>query len=281
MPKRSAPSKTRSRKASTRKTTALTARGADRHELYQRSVQDSSWEVKFIDRVFRERHQRSPLSLREDFCGTALLCAEWIKSHSQRTALGVDLDPEVLAWGIDHNLSPLGEPGQRLYLLEQDVRESTPTKSDVVVALNFSYWVFKTRQDLLGYFKAVREGLTKDGLVLLDAYGGWEAQEPMLEPRDIGGFTYVWDQDAFDPVTHDVTNHIHFEFADGTRMNKAFTYQWRLWSLPEIQELLTEAGFSKVSVYWDGTDEDSAPRYRPAKRAKSQPGWIAYIIAER
>ena len=102
----------------------------------------------------------------------------------------------------------------------------------------------------------------------------------MLEPRKVkAGFTYVWDQDSFDPITHDVVNHIHFEFKDGTRLEKAFTYEWRFWTLPEIKELLLEAGFSDVTVYWDqaevGEDED----YRPSSRAENQPGWLAYLVA--
>mgnify|MGYP001002756707 CR=1 FL=1 len=281
MPRPSASRKPTSPKGRATRQSKLTARTADRHDLYQQSVQNTAWEVKFIDKVFRERRQRAPLSLREDFCGTALLCADWVKGHRERTALGVDLDPEVLAWGVDHNLAPLGEPGSRLYLLEQDVRDPAPSKADVIVALNFSYWIFKTRDALLGYFRNVRSGLTKDGLALLDAYGGWEAQEPMLEPREVNGFTYVWDQGAFDPITNDVTNHIHFEFPDGSRLDKAFSYHWRLWSLAEIQELLVEAGFSKVAVYWDTSSDDDVMRYRVAKSAKSQPGWVAYIVAER
>ena len=32
--------------------------------------------------------------------------------------------------------------------------------------------------------------------------------------------------------------------------------RWRLWSLVEIKELLLEAGFSRVRLYWERTDED-------------------------
>lgn len=102
----------------------------------------------------------------------------------------------------------------------------------------------------------------------------------MLEPRKIAaGFQYVWDQDTFDPITHEVTNHIHFEFRDGTKLEKAFTYEWRYWTLPEIQELLREAGFRDVTVYWDRASDDDDENYRPTRRAENQPGWLAYIVA--
>ena len=104
----------------------------------------------------------------------------------------------------------------------------------------------------------------------------------MLEPRKVaGGFTYVWDQNSFDPITHDIVNHIHFEFKDGSRIDKAFTYEWRYWTLPEITELLKEAGFSEVHVYWDQAGEDEEEKYKRTTRAENQPGWLAYLVALR
>jgi SAM-dependent methyltransferase len=272
-PKRPAPRKKTTRVA------APTAKTADRHVLYQKSVQDAAAEIKFVERVFRSRG-RPALLLREDFCGTALLCARWVESHAERQATGIDLDRDTLDWGIEHNIAPLGDAKQRVRLLQQDVRAKLKKTFDVTLALNFSYWVFKTRELLRGYFANVRASLEPDGAFILDAYGGWEAQEPMLEPRKIpGGFTYVWDQDGFDPISHDVLNHIHFEFKDGSKLDRAFSYDWRYWSLPEIQELLYEAGFEHVEVWWDDTQDEEDADYRPRKHVSNQPGWIAYIVA--
>ena len=262
----------------------LTAKNADKHLLYQMSVQDPSTEVQFISHVFKKRRRRRAESLREDFCGTALMCADWVKSSKRglRTATGVDIDPEVLAWGREHNLAPLGERSKRVRLLQQDVRDRCPEKYDVVVAFNFSYWIFKTRPALRGYFETVRRSLENDGMLFVDAYGGWEAHEPMLEPRAVGrGVTYIWDQDEVCPITNSVVNYIHFRFKDGSKLNKAFTYEWRLWSLQELRELLEEAGFSEVLVYWDDADDDEKTDYRPRQRAENQPGWLAYLVACR
>lgn len=270
--------KTEPTKKTTRRT-VLTAKTADRHVLYQKSVQDAAAEIQFVERVFRGRG-RVPLSLREDFCGTALLCARWVESRPERTATGVDLDRDTLDWGIEHNLVPLGDARKRVKLLQQDVCERVRNRFDATLALNFSYWVFKTRKAMRDYFVNVLRSMEPDGAFILDAYGGWEAQEPMLEPRKIdGGFTYVWDQDGFDPISHDILNHIHFEFKDGTKVDRAFSYDWRFWSLPEIQELLTEAGFEQVEVWWDDTADEEEADYRPRKHVSNQPGWIAYIVA--
>jgi hypothetical protein len=131
------------------------------------------------------------------------------------------------------------------------------------------------------YFEAVRVSLAEGGIFVCDVYGGWESQQPMLEPRPIkGGFTYVWDQDKFDPITHDVENHIHFEFKDGTKLKKAFSYYWRYWTMPELTELLKEAGFSNVTVHWDVAESEDDEDYQPSKSAENQAGWLAYIVAQ-
>jgi hypothetical protein len=104
----------------------------------------------------------------------------------------------------------------------------------------------------------------------------------MVEPRNIrGGFTYIWDQSEFDPITHRVKNHIHFHFRDGSRLERAFTYDWRYWTLPELRELLLEAGYREVRVYWDTSEDDEYESYRARGRAQNRPGWLAYLVARR
>jgi Spermidine synthase len=266
----------------TRAKRIYTAKTADCHELYQLSVQAPESEVEFMTRTFRKLYGRKPIEMREDFCGTALFCCAWVKGSPDRRATGVDIDRDTLAWGRAHNLAPLGTAAERIELQQQDVRVATRRKFDVINAMNFSYWIFRTRDELRHYFSCVLKALGQEGLFFLDAYGGWEAQEPMLERRKIdAGFTYVWEQASFDPIGHAIVNHIHFEFKDGSRLDKAFTYEWRFWSLPEIKELLREAGFSDVRVYWDTSDDNDVERYRPRARADNQAGWIAYLVAVR
>jgi SAM-dependent methyltransferase len=264
-----------------------TARTADKHELYQMSVQDPPTEVAFIERVFKKAYGRRPLVLREDFCGTALFCADWVKSHAERRAIGIDLDRPTLDWGLERNVAPLGEAASRVQLLQQDVRDPISERVDVAIGLNFSYWVFKTRAEMVAYFKGVRASLRQEGLFVLDAYGGPLSMEAMdeadLERTKVkGGFTYVWHQASFNAIDHSVVNHIHFEFKDGTALNKAFTYNWRFWTLPEIQEMVLEAGFSSSQIFWEDEDEDGEGTgvYRARKRAESTGAWVAYIIAQ-
>lgn len=277
--KKNQKNKKQSKKDKTKKP-KFTAATADRHELYQLSVQASEHEVEVFDKLYRRAYKKKALTMREDFCGTALLCATWVKSDAKRTATGVDFSGETLDWGREHNINPLGDAASRATLLQEDVRADRAGKFQLINALNFSYWTFRTRRELGEYFKKVHQALDDEGLFLLDAYGGWESQEPMLEPRKIAaGFTYVWDQHSFDPITHEVVNHIHFEFKDGTKLEKAFTYEWRYWTLPEIRELLVEAGFSKVRVYWDRAEDEDEEDYQIATSAENQPGWVSYLVA--
>ena len=260
---------------------ALTARTADRHDLYQRAVQDVAMEGRFLARTFERLAGRKAASLREDFCGTALLCAEWVKGRG-RTAVGVDLDPEVLAWGRQHNLAPLGTRAAAVRLVRRDVRAASAGRFDLIVALNFSYFVFRTREELGRYLAGARRSLDRGGILVLDAYGGYQSWRVLTERRKLRGFTYAWEQSRVDPIDHSVVNHIHFEFPDGSRLRRAFSYHWRLWTLPEIRELLAEAGFTRSAVYWEDRDSDGdgIDRYRARVHVAQLPAWVAYIVAE-
>ncbi len=262
----------------------FTAKTADKHVLYELSVQNVEGEVEFLDETYLKVRGRPAVTLREDFAGTSAAACEWVRSGENRHAWAVDIDPKVLAWGREHNVSQLtAEQQQRLEQIEGNVLEVNTPLADLIVAFNFSYFTFKTRDQLRGYFEQARRNLHPDGLFMLDCFGGSEALEESEEETDQDDFIYVWDQDSYDPINAYMRCHIHFHFPDGTRMRKAFSYEWRLWTLPEIREVLLEAGFRKVSVYWEGTDEEGEGNdiYEPAERGDADPAWIAYIVAER
>jgi len=257
---------------------------ADRHELYEASVQNVEEECEFVTDRFREIRGRDALSFREDFCGTASAACQWVRQGSEHTAVGIDIDPEVLAWGRNHRLNRLAdEQRNRLTLIESDVMAVSTELFDVVGAFNFSYFLFKKRAEMLKYFSSVYRALKDDGIFYLDAFGGYEAFEEMKEKTKNDGFSYVWHQAKYYPVTGEILCHIHFKFPDGSKLKKAFTYDWRLWTLPEILELLDEAGFRKSTVYWEGTDEDGEGDgvFTPEEKGEADAGWITYLVAEK
>ena len=261
------------------------AERADCYVLYQNSVQDPAWETGFMADTYRSLRGKDARRLREDFCGTALFCCEWVRRHAANEAIGVDLDGSVLEWGRSHNLVRLKPAAaKRLTLLEADVLTVRTEPVDIVAACNFSYWVFKERAALRRYFEGVRASLAAGGIFMLDCYGGHDAYKTMREREDMGRFTYIWDQADYDPVSGATTCHIHYSFPDGSRLDRAFSYHWRLWSLPELRELLQEAGFRKSTVYWQGTDPktgEATDEFKPAERGDPDPAWIAYIVAEK
>lgn len=256
----------------------------DRHRLYELAVQSPDANIHFIDRIYRQRNGVWAKSLKEDFCGTAYLSAEWVKKRKDNTAVGVDLDRPTLSWGRENNLKPLGDDASRVKLIRADVRSITRPKVDVVAAFNFSYFTFKTQEELCGYFASVRRSLASGGIFVLDIFGGWEAQMEVTDKTRNSGFTYVWEQKGVDPVTNHGLFHIHFKFHGGGGIRRAFTYDWRLWSIPEVREVLLAAGFRSVEVYWEGIDPDTDEGngiFRRVKRAENCPGWNAFIVGFR
>jgi hypothetical protein len=272
-----------------RRPDATIADCADRHRLYQLSVQNPPAEVDFVDRTYRLLRGRSARTLREDFCGTAAVCCEWVRRRKRNRGWGVDLDADVLEWGRQHNLGELDDNQRaRIELVQADACKVETPPPDILLAMNFSYWLLRDRRVIRGYFEHVRDAMAPDGVFFLDAFGGYDAFRVLTEERRIqdpdgGAFTYAWEQAVYEPVTGRFVCHIHFRFDDGSEWNRAFSYDWRLWTLPEIRELLLEAGFSRVMVYWQGWDEDGNPDgvFVPVEAGEPDAGWIAYLTAEK
>ncbi|HKJ25578.1 MAG TPA: class I SAM-dependent methyltransferase [Myxococcota bacterium] len=256
---------------------------ADRHDLYQRAVQEPSVDVALIDRVFRKENGRRPKSLREDFCGTALISAAWAKSRKDRTALGVDLDGPTLAWGREHNVAPLGKAAARVTLLEKNVLDVTAPKVDAICAFNFSYCVFHERPELLRYFRAARRSLVDDGVFLLDNHAGSGTLESSWDEREQKRFTYIWEQKPVEALTQRSTRKIHFRFPDGSMLKNAFRYDWRIWSLAELIDLAAEAGFRRSDVYAEKIDSRGEPvtGLRRVKRYEHDESWTPYLVCWR
>lgn len=261
----------------------LTAATADKHWLYEHSVQNVEFECRFIARVFQRHFGRRGPFLREDFCGTANLSCEWIRQGRDHRALGIDLHGPTLDWGRAHHVSRLGAAASRLRLVQDDVCRVSRPRTDIVCATNFSWWVFKRREQLLGYLRNAFASLRPEGLLLMDIYGGPEAQVAQEEERPCDGFTYVWDQASYNPITQDYRCHIHFRFPDGTERRRAFSYDWRLWSVPELRDAMREVGFAETAVYWEGSDRRGRPSgvFRQSEIGDNASAWVAYVAGFR
>lgn len=288
-PERSTSKKTKAKakkKKAPAKKPVLTARTADKHVLYQRSVQAPADDSKTYARWFKKYTGRDMRSMREDFCGTAVLSCNHILNHKDNTAVGVDLHRPTLDWGIKNNVDVLldDEQKKRLKLIEKNVLEVTSPKVDCVLALNFSYGVFKARKEFAKYIKTVYKSLKPGGVFYMDALGGPDVMQAKTDVTKHKGFTYEWEQRSYDPISHRFVCAIHFEFPDGTRMHNAFIYDWRLWTLAEMRELFEDAGFEDVHVLWEGTDLKTMTGngiFRRKEVGDMDEAWISLVVGRK
>lgn len=267
-------------------------RRPDKHVLYEAAVQGVEYDLDLMARIYRRIRGHRFLWYREDFCGTAAMAAAWVRRSPDHRAWGVDIDGPTLDWARAHRIPRMRRAAERLELVQADVREVTRPKVDVVAANNYSYWVFKRRDDLVRYFRTVRRSLRDDGVFFVTAFGGSEALGKLTETTriplsyDLDGdkvppFTYVWEHERFDVVSHDIRCHIHFKFQDGSWMRRAFTYDWRLWTLPEIRDALLEAGFRDTETWIEGWNEKTNRAdevFRLRKTFPNQEGWLAIVV---
>jgi cyclopropane fatty-acyl-phospholipid synthase-like methyltransferase len=254
----------------------------DKYEYYTRAVQSPETDVEFFESVFKDLKKPKAHIMREDFCGTFALSRAWIERHKKNMSIGVDLDQEPIIYGLKHLKSMKSEQQERMQILHKNVLDKNLPKADLIAAMNFSHYIFKKREQMLAYFKSCRQKINKNGLFILDCFGGTESYEPNEEITKHKGFTYYWDQDSYDPVTNDAQFYIHFKLKGQKKRKKVFSYDWRLWSIPELRDLLAEAGFKKSHIYWEGTTKtgEGDGHFKRTEVGEYCESWIAYIAAE-
>ena len=261
----------------------------DKYSYYENSVQTPEEHVHIFERMFLELRGKQALTLKEDFCGTFLISGEWVRSHPKRKAIGVDLDPEPLAYGKAHGFKKLSAAEKkRVKLLRQDVCTPVRDRVDVIGAGNFSFYIFKEREQLKRYFKAALQSLNQDGILVLEMVGGPGFFKPGKEQHTytvpgLGRYTYYWDQKSFDPINNHGHYAIHFRTSDGVTHKDCFTYDWRVWTIPELKDLMKEAGFSEVAVFWEGTNSkgEGSGEYLRTEQGDNAYSWIAFVVGMR
>jgi hypothetical protein len=260
-------------------------RKPNKYAMYELSVQSPDYHAEWFAEIFKEIGGKDARSMREDFCGTFALSCEWVKLNEANTALGVDLDPEPLAYGRKVHLPELtASQRKRIQILKANVLSVKAPKVDLILACNFSFYIFKQRATLIEYFRKCHQSLAKSGMLMLDLSGGPGMIEEMkerkkLRDKKLGRFTYVWEQKSFDPITHDGKYAIHFKTPDGYLLEDAFTYDWRLWTIPEVRECLAEAGFPESCVYWETMHKgEGTGEYIRLENGDNAHAWIAYVV---
>ncbi|PAN27468.1 hypothetical protein PAHAL_5G082700 [Panicum hallii] len=311
--------------------------------LYQLSVQSPKGDISYLQKFFLMYvGGRVPIHLQEDFCGTALLSTEWIRTDARRTAIGLDLDLESIEWCLENNLSKIGADGYSRMLLfhgnvlqpkearlvkqrfndllqglhvnsgngssgsnscEQSglanlkcIANSTMSEAalpgrDIICAFNYSCCCLHSRKDLVLYFRHAFSALSKrGGIFVMDVYGGTSSERKLRLQRKFPSFTYFWEQEEFDIISRQTRISLHFQAGKKQMLRHAFTYHWRLWSIPEIKDCLEEAGFESIHVWIrempntqssGNAKEYNANRdvkYEESQRFNQGDAWNAYVV---
>lgn len=254
--------------------------------LYEHGVQSPRWQTDYLPQFHQWLTRKTPYLFREDFCGTARISCEWVKQSDRHRALGLDLDPEPLRIARERNVSKLTDQEKsRIGLKRQDVRTRTSQKFDMIGAFNFSCFTFLNRKDLLTYFKAAHASLKKPGTLFLEIAGGPGFVEPGHESRKfsvpgVGKVEQIWEQHQYDPITAINDYSIHFRLPDGTWLQDAFQYHWRIWGISELREALRDAGFRKSVVLWEQVDRRGrgTGELLPTESAELPESYVAYLV---
>lgn len=253
-------------------------------DLYRLAVQHPCAEVTFVHKAFTYYHPRCQATrLREDFAGTCALATQWVAEHPNHRALAIDLHAPALRWAWTRAKKVLGPRAVDLHLVNDNVMNIISPRVDAVIATNFSTYVWRDRAALRAYFAIARRSLAKRGVLVIDAYGGPSAMKigvqcrTVVPPRSehIAPFEYQWEQRSYDAVTGRIDCRIHFKVR-GKQLRNAFVYDWRLWTLPELIEVMREAGFADAEVWCD--DEKHPGHYRGMNRLPDRSEWVAYVV---
>ncbi len=252
----------------------------DKYFYYKNSVQSPKEDIRFFKSVYKDFFKKKPRIFREDFCGSFYVSFHWVKDHPQNQAIVIDSDKDPLEYGKKNHLSQLNSSQKsRLKIVNKNVLRPHLPSAELITVSNFSYFTLKKRESLVQYFKNIKKALFRPGLFLIDAVGGPDCHGLSEEKVEHDDFNYYWEQSTFDPISHYAQFYIHFKRKGERKQKKAFSYQWRIWSLPELQDALRSAGFSKIHIYWEQTDKngEGSGQFKKSKKGDICDTWIAYL----
>jgi hypothetical protein len=102
-------------------------------------------------------------------------------------------------------------------------------------------------------------------------------------PEERDGFTYQWETLGYDPISQQTRCAIHFELPDGRQLRRAFVYDWRVWTMPELRDALRDAGFRRSTVWWEGIDPETGEgdgRFAALESAEALECFVCYLVAQ-
>lgn len=268
-------------------------------ERYRWATQDPPAQAAVLAEIHRRvRGGSEARLLREDFAGNGADAVAWVAGGSGRRALTVDADAVTVAHGQQRALRLLGRRARCIDWHVADVHAVAPPmvqRADLMSVLNFSIGYLHTRTALRRYLEHARRALDEHGVLVLNTFGGPDALAAHTDRHAVvpgpdstlAPFDYLWETRRFDACSARIDCRIHFEWPDAAvpggvrRVDDAFRYDWRLWTLPELTEALREAGFSRAQV-WRHTAREgrNGPRVflGPVRSLRNRRIWVAYVV---
>lgn len=232
----------------------------NKHELYQKSVQNTKKEIGFFKKTYRMIFNKIPLAFREDFCGTGLLSCDWVKENVSNIAVGIDIDVETLEWGIKNNIENLPSGSDRIKLLNHNVLEEFDKnqKFDIICSLNYSHFLLRKRKELLKYFQNVRNNIKK-GIFILDFYGGSHVYDDHKFSK-AENETYRFEGSKINILNNTSKCSLNYKIKKNKYM-PLFEYNFRYYTILELKEALEECGFQTFKLLIKEINEDDDDQY--------------------
>jgi SAM-dependent methyltransferase len=173
-------------------------------------------------------------------------------------------------------VAPLEDDAERVALVRGDVRALSDRTFDVITAMNSS-WALFDDDALVEYACNAGRCLEEGGVLVLELFGGSEMRRVLTREHRHEGFTYVWEQRAFDPTQAVRDARIHIGLESGRALRDAFAYRFHLRSLDALEELLRTAGLVRSELLVEGRDG----RYRRRASEPRAPLWRGLLVCVR
>lgn len=227
-------------------------------QIYDNLMDDSLY-PKWVE--FVNRHLEGKETLVELGCGTGRLGIQLKKAGYEIT--GLDQSNEMLSIAYHHQL----EEQTFFPLIEGDMRELDELQpSDAVLSFCDSLCYIEDKEDLKKVFSQVFHNLTDNGVFLFDVHSIFKIEQfkDFSYHTEIEEGFFVWDSfpgEGPHTIEHELTFFIESE--DGRYERLGELHKERTYSIEEYQQMLKQAGFSKIEVSADFTEavEEESERW--------------------
>lgn len=224
--------------------------------LYDSLMADAPYEkwIEFVERRLQLENLKG-LSILDIGCGTGELLV--LLQQSGAKVAGVDLSAEMLSLAKEK----CERAGFSPPLFQQSMTNLEGLEEqDVVTIFCDSLNYLETEEDIQSTFKSVHQQLKAEGILLFDVHSISKVNKGFINQTfadDVENMAYIWTSfqgEYPNSVEHELTFFIKHE-ETGLFERSFELHKQRTFSIDQYKGWLREAGFDKVSIYADFTNE--------------------------